>query len=137
MASAFQATSSGSAISQEPRSGNDKITGSNSTALINGGAGNDTLAGVAGHSTLFLFDSRDPGSDVISNFHAHSINGASGDVIELAFYGIRSFSALVASGELVQSGSSTLVQDAGHHTIVTLQNTDWHSLSSADFLFVG
>jgi Ca2+-binding RTX toxin-like protein len=130
---------SGSLISIENVVGsafNDTLTGSSSANRLDGAAGDDVLNGRAGDDILiggagddrFVFAVGD-GRDVVWDFVA---GDSSGDVIDLAGYGIMSFTEL--QGHMRQVGNDVVITlDAADE--ITLHDVVLSSLNARDFAF--
>jgi Ca2+-binding RTX toxin-like protein len=113
--------------------GNDSIAGSARNDQITGGDGADTLSGGLGND-LFTFVASSPESDRVLDFQPHNVT-ANGDSIFISGLADTSFTDLLNHQHIFQSGSDVVITSDGFHTIVTLANVSLASLSAPDFLF--
>uniref|UniRef100_UPI0036D8DC6E S8 family serine peptidase n=1 Tax=Photorhabdus sp. RM322S TaxID=3342825 RepID=UPI0036D8DC6E len=104
--------------------GNDTLVAGNADALLDGGRGNNTLAGGAGKD-FFVIHRRETGSDIISNFEA-----ARGEIIDLVGFGGKTFADLL----LTQQGADVKV-DLGKGQSIVLKNQTIAGIGAANFKF--
>ena len=108
--------------------GNDFLAGLGGDDLLIGGLGNDTLRGGDGIDT-FVYDASDGGADTIADFSA-----SEGEIISIdnaLFPNIISLQTIS-----VQQGDDVFI-DFGDGNTLTLQGVDLDSLTEENFLFDG
>jgi fibronectin-binding autotransporter adhesin len=119
-------------------SGNERLIGSSGANLFQAGTGTDTITGHGGGDT-FVFK-QNFGKAVITDFHVATTNANPHDLIELdhaLFSQFATVQALLASADVMQSGSSVVIAGDPNHTI-ELQHTSLRALQAHanDLLFV-
>jgi len=129
--------------------GNDQLFGGNGNDILFGGEGNDSLEGGAGVDRLvggngndflfggsgsdsFIFNQRDFGSDVISDFE-QGVDRIEIDRSVLEDAGVTLTDVL---GSMTASGGSVFVK-IGNSDQIEIKNTSLSDMTSADFVLIG
>jgi Ca2+-binding RTX toxin-like protein len=108
----------------------NELYGAHRDETFDGGAGADYLTGGLGHDVFVLRPGG--GSDIVTDFEL-AVNGQSGDLLQLAFPDLTSFSQVLGMAE--QIGANTVIS-FGNGDSVTLLNIQKSQLSATDFRFV-
>jgi len=113
---------------EEGGAGADSLDGGVGSVTLAGGAGNDTLTGGTGHD-VFMMGAKG-GNDAITDFTADGVNS---DKINIHLAGLHANSLASLMSHFTEVGSSAVLTLGGGSTL-TLEHTDFHSLTVHDFI---
>ena len=109
--------------------GHDWIGATGNGNVLDGGAGNDTLVGAAGHASDVFVYGASYGLDEIQGFTAHSVGGS--DVVDLRAFGLASYAQL--QQYMSQAGADVAITLSGED-VLTLRNVSLDWLHAGDFM---